>query len=345
MLRRGDYPRMNRELICNWLGLAEKGWPPDPYALLGVTPAECDAPKLELRVQDRMKKLRCYQLSHPEEATEGMNRVAQAFISLVERHGTSAVAAPPPPCPSSEAASGLPTFVPPTPPAGGQADWAAAPPPVRAAKKAPLPCIPVEMPAPAKPEANQEPLPSPVESEEQVIRHVAEESSEASSGLQTLASVCQRVQSTRRLLIAWRRAGRYLGNPKRKLARSAEKRDFENKLVELVEAAESFPAFVAHPGLPGYRALALAHLTMTPEMFNAMGEEPRDLLARDWTQAHKVLLVHRAFLLRRFKSLRRRGLVGRLESRLSEYRLLLWILVGVAVGMSALALLVILFWS
>src|SRR5438132_7631223 len=77
---------MNREMICLWLGLAGKQWPPDPYALLGLNAAECDAPKIEQRVQERMAKLRCYQLSHPDEATEAMNRVAQAFIALVERH-------------------------------------------------------------------------------------------------------------------------------------------------------------------------------------------------------------------------------------------------------------------
>src|SRR5205814_4149608 len=84
---------MNREMICGWLGLAEKRWPPDPYALLGLNPTDCDGPRIELRVQERMAKLRCYQLSHPEEATEGMNRVAQAFICLIEAASKKPVAA------------------------------------------------------------------------------------------------------------------------------------------------------------------------------------------------------------------------------------------------------------
>src|SRR5437763_1280125 len=88
---------MNRELICTWLGLPDKRWPPDPYALLGLTPGDCNAARIEQRVHERMGKLRCYQLSHPVEATEGMNRVAQAFIFLIEQHCPRTQPAPPPP--------------------------------------------------------------------------------------------------------------------------------------------------------------------------------------------------------------------------------------------------------
>jgi hypothetical protein len=328
---------MNRDLICNWLGLADKRWPPDPYALLGLSPAECDPPKLELRVQDRMKKLRCYQLSHPEEATEGMNRVAQAFISLVEKHGAAAVApAPPPPATSTEPA----TIMPPK-----AQDWTAAPPPVRVMKDTPMPVIPVELPLPTLKPTAAEPALSPAMAEEAHLRSLAEDSEEARAGLVTIPLVRERVASTRRLLIAWRKAGRYLANPKRKLTRVAEKRDFENKLLELLDAVEGYPAFVAHPGKPGYRAVALAHLHITPDMFNAMGDEPRDLLAREWTQAHKVLLAHRGFLLRQFKALRRGGSFGRATHALRmSFRdhPVLWSVFAGGVTIVALVLLVIL---
>jgi hypothetical protein len=337
---------MNRELIFTWLNLADKRWPPDPYALLGVNPTECDACRLELRVQDRMKKLRCYQLSHPEEATEGMNRVAQAFISLVERHRAAAVAAvAPPPAPAAPALSEVPTVMPPRVSEATAQDWAAAPPPVRAAKNMPLPCVPVNVPAPpAKSVALEEP-PAPAETEEQAARNLAEESEEARAGLVTLALVRERVVSTRRLLIAWRKAGRYFAHPQRKLTHKAQRRDFENKLVQLLEAAEHYPGFVAAPGRPGYRAVALAHLQTTPEMFNAMGDEPRELLARDWTQAHKVLLAHRVFLLRQFKALRRTGQIGRAAHSLrTSFRdhPLVWSAFGIGVAICALILLVIL---
>ena len=73
---------MDSKIICKWLGI--EAWPPDHYALLGLKPGEGDVARLERQVQDRMAKLRCYQLAHPEEATEGMNRVAQAFIWVSE---------------------------------------------------------------------------------------------------------------------------------------------------------------------------------------------------------------------------------------------------------------------
>ncbi len=152
---------------------------------------------------------------------------------------------------------------------------------------------------------------APAQTEEQVIRSLAEDSEEASSGLATLQSVLAHVDQTRQLLIAWRRAGRYLGNPRRKLTRAVDRADFSRCLDELLEAADSYPAFVAQPGRPGYRAVALAHLEIMPEVFNAMGTEPREQLARDWALAQKILLAHRRLLVGHFKSLRRRGMLGR----------------------------------
>src|SRR5947209_18440430 len=73
---------MNAKVLCNWLEIPD--WPPDHYALLGLKPGEQDAACIERHVHERMAKLRCYQLSYPEEATEGMNRLAQAFICLTE---------------------------------------------------------------------------------------------------------------------------------------------------------------------------------------------------------------------------------------------------------------------
>jgi len=91
---------MNANLLCSWLGLAKSDWPPDHYALLGLASGELDATRIEQRVQDRMAKLRSYQIAHPEEATEGMNRLAQAFIYLTEqasKNGSSINLSPPPP--------------------------------------------------------------------------------------------------------------------------------------------------------------------------------------------------------------------------------------------------------
>ena len=73
-------PEMNAELLRGWLGLAAADWPPDAHTLLGVKPGERDLARIEQKVQTRLAQLRCYQLSHPEEATEGMNRLAQAIL-------------------------------------------------------------------------------------------------------------------------------------------------------------------------------------------------------------------------------------------------------------------------
>jgi hypothetical protein len=347
---------MNRDMICTWLGLADKRWPPDHYALLGLTPGECDGPRIETRVQERMAKLRCYQLSHPDEATEGMNRVAQAFIALVEKH-----------CPRPEVSRpSAPALPPAAPPAdkriphplalgdtavGKQTklDWENVPPPVRAAKPTPLHAIPVGLPeTTAAPRVDFAEPSAPAETEEQVIRSLAEESDDARAGVLTLQAIIARADLTRQLLIAWRKAGRYLALPRRKLTRPAEKSDFTHKLEALLEAADRYPDFIAHPGRPGYRAVALAHLSITPEVFNAMAEEPREQLARDWTLAHKILLAHRVFLLRQFKALRRRGPLGRaayiLRTSLRDHWVM-WSGLVAMVAVSAATLLgIVLFW-
>src|SRR5438094_7222583 len=76
---------MTHELICTWLGLPpEEGWPPDHYRLLGLPPGEGNPELIEQRVHQRLDSVRAYQMTHPEEATEAMNRLAQAFVCLTE---------------------------------------------------------------------------------------------------------------------------------------------------------------------------------------------------------------------------------------------------------------------
>jgi hypothetical protein len=75
---------MNHELICSWLGLPPGRWPPDHYRLLGLEPGENNAELIEQRVHQRLDSVRRYQMMHPEQATEAMNRLAQAFVCLME---------------------------------------------------------------------------------------------------------------------------------------------------------------------------------------------------------------------------------------------------------------------
>src|SRR5262245_48733497 len=73
---------MTHELICTWLGLPADVWPPDHYRLLGLSPGESDPNRIEERVHQRLDAVRRYQMAHPDQATEAMNRIAQAFVCL-----------------------------------------------------------------------------------------------------------------------------------------------------------------------------------------------------------------------------------------------------------------------
>lgn len=75
---------MDHDLICSWLGLPPGSWPPDHYRLLGLNPGESNAELIEQCVHERLDTVRRYQMMHPEQATEAMNRLAQAFVCLSE---------------------------------------------------------------------------------------------------------------------------------------------------------------------------------------------------------------------------------------------------------------------
>src|SRR5688500_9952169 len=75
---------MSHDLIRSWLGLPAGAWPPDHYQLLGLRPGETDVALIEQRARQRLDKVRCYQLAHPEQATEALNRLAQAYVCLTE---------------------------------------------------------------------------------------------------------------------------------------------------------------------------------------------------------------------------------------------------------------------
>jgi len=74
----------NHELICSWLGLSPEEWPPNHYALLGLPVGEPDLERIQQRIHERMSKVRPYQVKHPEQVTEAMNRIAQAYTVLTD---------------------------------------------------------------------------------------------------------------------------------------------------------------------------------------------------------------------------------------------------------------------
>jgi len=73
---------VKHDLVAKWLGLAPGSWPPDHYALLGLRPGEADPRRIEESVHQRLLRLRPYQLNHPEQVTEAMNRLARAYSCL-----------------------------------------------------------------------------------------------------------------------------------------------------------------------------------------------------------------------------------------------------------------------
>lgn len=315
--------QMNQTLLCSWLGLADKHWPPDHYALLGLKLGDCDLGVIEQRVQERMARLRDYQLAHPEEATEGMNRVAQAFIFLMEqasKNGQSSVILAPlsKPVAKDDTAVGHKTVV----------DWHGAPPPVRQKIPIPVEAIPtVQAEAPAAPTENAAsvaavavkpvtpaltapPAPAPFD----YLEALARESSHATRGIGTLPLLIERIEQTRGLLVAWERLGKYVKLPSRKLANVSEEKDLRLKWNALVQHLEGYPRFVAQPGRPGYRVAAFARLEMTALMFKSMKPDQRADLARDWETGRKALLLHRSFLRQQFKALRHTTYLNRFLS-------------------------------
>jgi hypothetical protein len=81
---------MDHALICKWLDLPDGTWPPDHYRLLGLPPGEPDVHVIEQRVHERLLTVRPHQLAHPEQATEALNRLAQAFVCLTDAKSKAA---------------------------------------------------------------------------------------------------------------------------------------------------------------------------------------------------------------------------------------------------------------
>lgn len=298
---------MNHDLICTWFGLPPGGWPPDHYRLLGLEPGESDAQLIEQRVHQRLDAVRRYQMMHPEQATEAMNRLAQAYICLTEPAskraydatllGMAAVALAEPE-PAAEAT--LETHDPLAWLYNGDALAStaviAAPPTLPAA---PQPAAPtVTSPPPAS-----EPLDPVIE---------AARSLPARRGLATKRALYYRIARTRQLLDAWNHLGKYVANPKRRLARQAEADELVALMDEVEMLLQGFPRLMGEAGQPGYLVITLAQLDQTIKSFQSLSPSQREALARDWQSGHKLLKEHLSFLREEIRAMRRRPLSNRL---------------------------------
>ncbi len=315
---------MNQEMLCGWLGLPKTAWPPEPRTLLGLRPEDQDPALIETRVQERMSKLRCYQLSYPEEATEGMNRLAEAFISLTETRKKQDSAILPPASPA---------------PATATADWREAPPPVQHEPED----APQAIVEPASVEvAVAQPFAAPAKPirrgmDPRLLRELAVESDEATSNLATLEAVIERVDRTRILLHAWDRLGKSLKSTSKKVT-PKESEAFATRLNKVAHAIEDYPAFLGHPGKPGYRVVVQARLGIPLATVRAMNEEQREDLLADWQAGRQILLEHRKYLLKLFKSMRRRTAAGlvlhAVRAMVNDYPL--WTLAGAFVVVASI---------
>lgn len=342
---------MSHELICNWLQLPPESWPPNHYVLLGLPVGEANVELIEKQVHERMLRVRAYQMNHPDQATEAMNRLAQAFTCLTDPKakqvyddrlsGKRPLEPETPPLPSRlptlepEPMTGpppdpadplawlfgpwnrltAPEAAPPVPPLS-QVDWTKAPPPQR------LPTVPPPQPEPPA-DANGVPTGTPTlataaptgpPAPPDPIELEARTSAQARRGLGTKRALYYRVARTRQLLWAWERAGRYLSRSTRRLAKGNEAADLPRQLAIIRRVLPLFPPLLGKAGQPGYLVVALAGLgdQMIVPTFRTLLPDQREALARDWHAGRKLLVAHRNFLRQELHSLRRKSYIGRM---------------------------------
>ena len=328
---------MSHTLIYTWLGLPADSWPPDHYRLLDLEPGESDIALIEQRVNQRLDAVRRYQLMHPEQATEVMNRLAQAYMCLTEATakrcydeqllGTRPRAVPPPlPPMPAVVPPPLPTVVEPLP--GEMRDpfaWLGTP-----VANGPGGALPEPEPAP-KPVP-----PPPVEIPKADPAHEAAQSPATRHGLATRRGLYQRVLQTRHLQRLWHRMGRYLDDPERRFS-SIDARELY-KLVEEVEAAaDDFP-LIGDPGQPGHYILTLGQFDRSRTLRN-LTHGQRELLRTDWKSGLTFLESHRDFLRDEIAHFRRRsrfsGLRHVLNAAFRDYPMVSYLILG---GTLALAI-------
>jgi hypothetical protein len=318
---------MKCDIIFQWLDLPAAPWPPNHYSLLGLPRGETDVALIEERVHQRIDLVRRYQLSHSEQATEAMNRLAQALVCLTDAAskraydaslGIEAPALPTAAQPALVSAGKQPS--PPDPARHHSADEAAhrartiidwdtatEPPPSRA----------VAAPEPPRPPANGQAgttqrAPILVSAPADPVFETARTSPEAKRGLGTKRALYNRLAHTRQLCRAWDAAGKFLGQPKRRPVRPSEDVELVNQLTAIRDLLADFPAFVGEAGQPGQHVAAIAYQQMMLQTFKMLDLNQREALAKDWLAGRTLLASHRSFLRQELQALRQRTWWGRM---------------------------------
>jgi len=323
----------SREVICQWLGVPRDPWPPDHYTLLGLPAGETNVDLIEQRVQERMEAVRCYQLTHPEPATEAMNRLAQAFSCLCDRRskrtydrdklGLKSEPVLTPVAPSKSPSEGrTELLVEASPESAEVVQWNA---------DAPAPSTENAPPAPPSP-----PAPPPIDP---MVR-VAQSSTTARRGLGTKKALYHRITRTRALLHAWEDAGKYLATAPRRPRTPAEARELIAAMRRIIRLLPEFPPLLGEAGQPGYLVVALARQTPFIPTFQTLLPSQREALARDWNNGQRLLAAHKQFLRAEVKAMRRRSFlvlgVRAAISFIDEHPVLLLVSIGVLALLIAL---------
>lgn len=279
---RVNYADKVNDLIRSALALpAGLPWPPPHHVLLGLAEPAATPAAIEAAVAERMERLRAYQLAHPDEVTEAMNRLAQALIELTRPAvaAASAVAAPPP----LELAPEPPTlFEDPAPLASPMPEVAA---PV-------LDLLPdsfsatVEPPEPRRPfqEFRREAAPAePLE--RQLPRQPLADARRASpmppplrpAGRSPRRAAIRAIVQMRRLLQAWDLAGRFLNQPE--IIALPRTESIEVLIALQTIEAGNWPRQEHHTG---GRILAFARSRPNLSALWELPHTAREILGNDW---------------------------------------------------------------
>jgi hypothetical protein len=296
---------MKPDLICEWLGLPAESWPPDHYRLLGLAPGESDASLIEQRVQQRLESVRGYQMKHPEQATEAMNRLAQAYVCLTEPASKRAYDAALLGAAATAVAVAEPARSP--SPAPDALAWLFGPALTRSRSPSSTP-PPLARLTPLAP-----PPPKPVESAELIdpVIAAAQQSAPARRGLGTKRALYNRVVATRQFLSVWNELGKYIESPKRRVSRSADGPELNRLYQDMVQLRGRFPRLIGAAGQPGYLVVVLSEQEAAKSI-RALDESQREALSRDWSAGRKLLTAHRDFLRQEIRVMRKRTFKDRM---------------------------------
>jgi hypothetical protein len=184
----------------------------------------------------------------------------------------------------------------------------ATPPPLRLPPPLPPMLLSVEdeEPTPAATDvvpAAPPPPPEPTELVDPLLE--AAETGPARCGLCTRRALYKRIIRTRRLLRLWNELGRFLNAPKRRLHRATEGPQLLSLLEEITTLLQKFPPLLGEAGQPGYLVLALTQMD-TIKVFQSFSAHQREALSRDWAAGYKLLSLHRDFLRRELRAMRKR---------------------------------------